>query len=40
MNKAALPVITVLTQLGHFASGRRKYVLISSKIETVLTSNL
>jgi len=26
MNKAALPVLTVLTALGHVASGRGKYV--------------
>jgi len=40
MNKAALPVITVLTLLGYGASGRRKYVCVSSKIQTVLSSNL
>jgi hypothetical protein len=40
MNKAALPVITVLTPLGHVASERRKYVSISSKIQIVLSSNL
>jgi hypothetical protein len=40
MNKASLPVITVLTLLGHVASERRKYVIISSKIQTVLSSNL
>ena len=40
MNKAALPVITVLTALGHVAAGRGKYVRISSKIQIILSSNL
>jgi len=40
MNKAALPVITVLTLLGHVASEKRKYVGVSSKLQTVLSSNL
>jgi len=40
MNKAALPVITVLTLLGHVAAERRKYVSISSKIQIILSSNL
>jgi len=40
MNKAALPVITVLTLLGHVAAERRKYVTISPKIQIVLSSNL
>ena len=40
MNKAALPVITVLTALGHVAYGRGKYVRISSKIQIELSSNL
>ena len=39
MNKAALPVITVLTMLGHVAAERRKYD-ISSKIQIILSSNL
>ena len=39
MNKAALPVITVLTLLGHVAAERRKYD-ISSRIQIVLLSNL
>ena len=30
----------LLTLLGHVASGRRKYVRISSHIQTVLSSNL
>ena len=40
MNKAALPVITVLTALGHVTYGRGKYVRISSKIQIELSSNL
>jgi len=39
MNKAALPIITMLTLLGHVASGRRKYVGISSKLQIVFSSN-
>jgi len=40
MNKTAFSVITVLTLLGHGASGRRKYVRISSKTQIVLSSYL
>ena len=40
MNKAALPVITVLTLLGHVASERRKYIRVSSEVQIVLSENL